>query len=131
MSDLRDAFEAVCTDAVKREGVFLSIYRRSPFYGGPEEGGWWGSDVILEEYQAFDFMADAQLALKAIGQAVQNANGRAKTSYSERCRKESEWLEARGLDDNALPEVTGPDAFFVRIETIRGSYSSTGARHYE
>jgi hypothetical protein len=131
MSGLRAAFEAVCVDAVKREGVFLSIYCRSPFYGGPEEGGWWGSDTVLEEYQAFDFIDDARAALNQIGLHVEAENNSAKLEYSKRCRRECEWIEARGLDDNALPEVNGPDSYFVRLETVRGSFESTGARHYE
>lgn len=131
MSALRDAFEFVCVNAIKHEGIFVSLYRREPFYGGPEEGGWWGADVILDSYQCFDFMPDAVLAIKAMGQAVQNANGAEKLAYSKQCRQESEWLEARGLDDDALPEVNGPVAYFIRIENIRGSFSSTGARHYE
>ena len=131
MSALRDAFEFVCNNATNHEGVFVSLYCRTPFYGGPEEGGWWGHDVVLEQYQRFDFMPDAVLAIKAMGQAVINANGQAKLEYSEQCRRESDWLEKRGLDDDALPEVNGPDAYFIRLETIRGSFSSTGARHYE
>jgi hypothetical protein len=131
MSGLREAFEAVCINAVKRKGVFLSLYRRSPFYGGPEEGGWWGEDVALEESQEFDFVAEAQLALDSIGLHVEAENNAAKLAYSRQCRQESDWIEARGLDDNALPEVSGPDSVFVRIETVRGSFSSTGARHYE
>jgi hypothetical protein len=131
MSGLREAFEFVCTNAVKHQGVFLSIYRRSPFYGGPEEGGWWGEDVALEESQEFDFVAEAQLALDSIDLHVEAENNAAKLAYSRRCRRESDWLEARGLDDNALPEVSGPDSVFVRIETVRGSFESTGARHYE
>jgi hypothetical protein len=131
MSGLRAAFEAVCVNAVKREGVFLSIYRRSPFYGGPEEGGWWGEDVVLEEYQSFDFVADAKAALNDIDLHVTAENNAAKLAYSRQCRRESDWLEARGLDDDALPEVSGPESVFVRIETTRGSFESTGARHYE
>ena len=131
MTGLRAAFEFVCTNAVKREGVFLSVYRRSPFYGGPEEGGWWGEDVILEEYQAFDFVPDAELALRAISQAVVNETHFAKQAYNDQCRRECDWLEERGLDDSALPEVNGPDSYFIRIETTRGSFESTGGRHYE
>jgi hypothetical protein len=86
MSGLRAAFEAVCVNAVKREGVFLSIYRRSPFYGGPEEGGWWGEDVVLEEYQSFDFVADAKAARDQMDLHITAENNAAKLGYSNRCR---------------------------------------------
>jgi hypothetical protein len=131
MSGLRAAFEAVCVNAVKREGVFVSIYHRVPFYGGPEEGGWWSADVVLEEYQSFDFIDDAKAALNQITLYVGAENNASKLEYSKRCRRECDWLEARGLDDDALPEVSGPDSYFVQIETTRGSFESTGARYYE
>ena len=131
ISSLRDAFEFVCINAVKHEGIFVSIYRRSPFYGGPEEGGWWGEDVTLEAYQKFDFIPDAKLAIEAMRQAVENETEFAKQAFNKQCSKECDWLEARGLDDDALPEVDGPDSYFIRLETTRGSFESTGARHYE
>lgn len=131
MNGLRDAFEFVCINAVKREGIFVSLYRREPFYGGPEEGGWWGEDVFLEEYQEFDYLPDAQLALRAISDALNDANKEAKQAHDRLCLNQCEWLEARGLDDSALPEVNGPESWFVRIETTRGSFEYRGARHYE
>ena len=111
--------------------MFVSLYCREPFYGGPEEGGWWGEDVILEEYQEFDFMPDAELAVRAMSDAIENPNTKANKDYQEQCRRECDWLEARGLDDNALPEVNGPESYFIRIEKVRGSFESRGARHYE
>lgn len=131
MSNLRDAFEFVCINAIRHEGVFVSIYLRSPFYGGPEEGGWWGEDVTLEAYQRFDFMPDAVLAIEAMREAVENETNDAKKAFNDQCSKECAWLERRGLDDSALPEVDGADSYFIRIETTRGSFESTGARHYE
>lgn len=42
-----------------------------------------------------------------------------------------EWLEARGLDADYLPEPDGELSYFVTIEDQPGSSESRGCRHYE
>ena len=48
---IKEAFFAVCSDAKPARASYVSLYVNSPYYGGPEEGGWWGEDCKLVAYQ--------------------------------------------------------------------------------
>jgi len=125
------AFQAICKDALQVQGVFVSLYRREPYYGGPEEGGWWGEDIVLEESQRFSFEEDAQTAKERIEKLIEIMNTTAKKDWGEACRRECDWLDERGLDADFLPETNGPTRWFVRVENVRGDSESQGCRHYE
>ena len=43
-----EAFHQICKEAKPAKSHHVSLYANEPFYGGPEEGGWWGSDTVLE-----------------------------------------------------------------------------------
>lgn len=45
---IRESFFQVCGDAKPSNSFYVSLYSARPFYGGPEEGGWWGRDYVLE-----------------------------------------------------------------------------------
>lgn len=55
MSDyLAAAFDAVlAAEAKEPEEWYVVLMERVPFYGGPEEGGWWGSDSVVVKYAKF------------------------------------------------------------------------------
>jgi hypothetical protein len=128
---LREAFFGVCKDATPAKTFYVSLYSNHPYYGGPEEGGWWGSDTVLEAYQRFDTEEAAQLAKAAVEKLAEELNADAKRQFGQQCLNEMEWLEARGLDADYLPEVDGEESFFVAIEEVAGENAHQGCRHYE
>lgn len=125
------AFDAVCEEAETAEGAFLTLYESVPFYGGPEEGGWWGSDCIIAAYQRFSTREQAEAAKGKVDELAQRLKADAKRDYGNQCRDELDWLEERGLEPDFLPEPDGPSDFFVVIESELGSHESRGCRHYE
>jgi hypothetical protein len=128
---IREAFFSICDDAKPRESHYVSLYVNTPYYGGPEEGGWWGSDTHLVAYQEFRTEAQAELAKDQVQELAKELNADAKRSFGEQCLREMEWCEARGLDADYLPEVDGEESYSVVIEEQPGSMESRGCRHYE
>ena len=131
MSYTRESFYRVCKDAEAPKRLYLSLYRVEPFYGGPEEGGWYGQDVVLEASQEFASEEARNAALEAVNALCERLNAEAQRSYGEQCLRECEWLEERGLDDDFLPEPDGPTRYRVFLESVQGSHESEGCRHYE
>jgi hypothetical protein len=125
---VKEAFFKHCKDALVGERWFVSLYVRQPFYGGSEEGGWWGSDTSLVATQEFCTEADANRVRDHV--KTDELNKDAKRDYGERCLAESEWLAARGLEDDFLP-THGEETYFVSVEEEPGSEESKGCRHYE
>ena len=41
---INEAFFNICREAKPAKSSYVSLYVNVPYYGGPEEGGWWGSD---------------------------------------------------------------------------------------
>jgi len=130
-SYISSAFENICSNLEKPRGVFVSLYASVPFYGGPEEGGWWGTDTILEATQQFGFEDEAAAALEAIKKLADEMSQQAQRSYGEQCRDEIEWCEARGYDhETFLREPDGPTRYFVVMESRRGSFEHEDDRYY-
>jgi hypothetical protein len=131
MSNLSEAFLTVCNSAKVPETNVLSLYIKVPYYGGPEEGGWWGSDNTLVAYQAFNTEEELNAAKTKVEEMVEQLNKQARTDYGNHCLRQTEWLDARGLDDSYLPEVDGEESYFLVVEETPGSRNSRGCRHYE
>lgn len=127
---MKEAFFQVCRDAVPAEGSYVSLYVDSPYYGGPEEGGWWGSDTELVAYYKCASRVEADAVKAQVEKLADQLSAEAKTSFGRACHAEVEWLEARGLDADFLPEVDGENRFWVRVESTPGECVSTGSRHY-
>ena len=108
-SYIADAFQQVCDKAEESEDRFVSLYCSVPYYGGPEEGGWWGRDVKLIATQPYPTEAQASAAL----------------SQLEACGWDGEEAQSR------FGEVDGAEDYFVTIESNPGSHESRGSRHYE
>jgi hypothetical protein len=128
---LLEAFHEACENAQDPEGFWVSLYQRSPYYGGPEEGGWWGQDTVIVSYKYYPTKEAAEAAMRAVEKLAKSETQRALDEYGEQCQRESEWLDERGLDDNYLSEPDGPDEYFVVLETNPGSHCVRGQRHYE
>lgn len=127
----KEAFFTVCDDAQPAESHYLSLYVSVPYYGGPEEGGWWGSDTNLVEYKHFDILESLEAAKAKVDALAAELNEQAKRDFGDQCLREMEWLDARGLDADYLPEVDGESSYWVTTEDVPGSMSRQGCRHYE
>ena len=127
---LKEAFFTVCNDAKPRGVNYVSLYIRTPFYGGPEEGGWWGEDVTLVAYREFPSKRHARAAVESVKKLAEELNEAAKREFGEHCLRQMEWLDARGLDADYLPEVDGEVSYFVTLEREVGASESHGCRQY-
>lgn len=125
------AFFAVCDKAEPASSYYLSLYREVPFYGGPEEGGWWGRDTELVAYQEFPTSEAVVAAYEQARLLALKLSKEQKDAFNQACAAECEWLEARGLDADFLPEVDGEIYYFTAIEERPGGLTSKGSRHYE
>ena len=128
---IEEAFFAVCDDAEPAQASYVSLYVDLPYYGGPEEGGWWGSDTELVAYRRCSNLIEAQAISERVQELAKQMSKDARDAFNRGCAAQVEWLEARGLDDNFLPEVDGEARYWVAVEDRAGSCVSTGSRHYE
>ena len=128
---IKDVFFNICDNSKWTGNFYVSLYVKTPYYGGPEEGGWWGNDISLVAYKQYDMEEKAKYVLSKINQLVKELNLESKKAFSKKCSDECDWLEARGLESDYLPEVNGEEEYFVVVENEIGSHKSTGTRVYE
>lgn len=126
----KEAFFQIFADAQPAKKSYVSLYVSQPFYGGPEEGGWWGQDDVLVAYQEVLTDEEAEEKAKAVQALADKLTDEAKDSFNRSCAAECEWLEARGLDDDYLPEVSGSDRYWVTTESRPGEHNHEGDRYY-
>jgi serine phosphatase RsbU (regulator of sigma subunit) len=130
VSHLNQAFNVICKNAKESETWYVCLMEEAPYYGGPEEGGWWGRDVFLKAYQDFPSETLARAAAEQVEKLAEELNEQEKRADSEACARSMDWLEARGLDADFLPEPDGPSEY--RVIVSQGiPQDSRGARHYE
>ena len=128
---MKSEFFEVCGNATPARGSYVSLYISVPYYGGPEEGGWWGRDSHLVAYEWFPTEEQANAARDRVRKMADDKSAEAKRNYGDQCLAECEWLDARGLDANFLPEPAGSDEYWVATEDEAGSMVETGSRHSE
>jgi hypothetical protein len=132
--NIASAFDAICKEAKEPQGIFLSLYASVSFYnfGGPEEGGWWGRDTVLEASQQYAFEEDAVNAKADIEKLAKKLSETARQDWGRNCLEEIEWCENRNLDhEDFLRETDGPTKYFVVLETRRGSFENQDSRHWD
>lgn len=117
MNYVASAFHAVCKEAASRKEHYVVLWQEAPFYGGPEEGGWWGADQIVEAYEQFPTADAAEAAAEKVRTLAEELSAESKREFGEQCLREMEWLESRGLDADFLPEPDGESRYYVTIET--------------
>lgn len=131
---IQDAFHAVCTEAIEaKTGCFyVTLIRIVPFYGGPEEGGWFGKDKVVEAYQRFSDRHAAKVAFSAVKRLAKEMTDTAKIEHGQACIRQLAFCEARGIEDSnsVFGEDSGPDSYMVTI-TDRLPVTERGCRHYE
>ena len=128
---LHDDFNEAIKDAIPAISHFVSLYVDVPFYGGPEEGGWWGEDrslVCFKEYPTEQQAEDAKVAVEKV--AVDRSK-EAMREWGEHCGRQVDWCEERGLEPDYLPETSGPTKYFVAVEITLGGLAYQGDRHWE
>ena len=112
---IKQAFDKICTEQVEPDYWYVSLVELCPYYGGPEEGGWWGTDTHLVAFQQYPSKELAEAASTKIQVLAKELSTNAQRSYGEQCLRETEWLEARGLDDSFLPAPDGPSEYRVYV----------------
>lgn len=127
---LQQAFEKVLPDAQKAGTWYVVLWQRVSYYGGPEEGGWWGEDVIPVAWKKYASLEAAEEAAEAVKQMAQEMTDEAKRADDAAMARSMDWLEERGLDADFLPEPDGPDSWSVSVSE-RSPEPSYGPRHYE
>lgn len=133
MSDtIAEAFDAVCATAARRATCYLVLYRREQFYGGPEEGGWYGHDDFVEAYQQFPTEEAAEAARKAVEEMAARLTREAEEERNMAARRACEWAEARGesLDGPDDAYWTRGDQYWVTVQTEMPS-DMRESRHWE
>lgn len=126
---LRQAFETIINDAKQPEVWYVTLVEHQPFYGGPEEGGWWGEDREVVGYKEFPSEELAEAAAEAVRAFAKELEAQSRRAFGEHCLREMEWLEARGLDADFLPEPDGETKYSVVVSQDIPE-SSRGCRQY-
>lgn len=128
---LNEAFFQVCKEAVPAKSSYVSLYVTTPYYGGPEEGGWWGEDNVLVAHHYCSNEVEAEAIKNKVEELAKQLSDEAKSAFGRMCVAQCDWLEQRGLDSDFLPEVDGEERYWVAVEEVPGENSSQGCRHYE
>lgn len=129
-SFLSAAFHKACQDAIQADDWFVSLVVDAPFYGGPEEGGWWGSDTILCAYQRYPSQELAEQAAGKVRELAKELSQQEQREFGQQCLNEMDWLEQRGLEADWLPEPDGPSTYDVVVSQSL-PHERRGCRHYE
>lgn len=115
MTYLESAFNAICTNAQEPEEWYVCLIESFQAYGGPEEGGWWYTVQAVAAYQQFPARILAKRAAAKVNELAKELENQARATYGEHCLRSMEWLEARGLDADFMPEPDGPSEYRVEI----------------
>ncbi len=115
MSYLQSAFEAVCKEAKPPESWYVCLIEEVRAYGGPEEGGWWYSITSLEAFQEYPTEEQAREAADRVQTLANELTHEARDEHGNMCLRQMEWLDARGLEADFLPEDDGPADYRVRV----------------
>ncbi len=127
---LQAAFDAVCEEAKQARGCYVVLMEEVPFYGGPEEGGWWGTDTFIVAYQYFPTEEQAEAAREQVERLARELEEESRKEFGHQCLNEMEWLDERGLEADFLPEPDGESHFHVVVSEGL-PLESRGCRHYE
>lgn len=127
---IQEAFHEVLKNAKTPECWYVALMTNVPFYGGPEEGGWWGSDQVVVAYDQFPSEELANLAAEKVEELAKQKSEEAKKQYGEHCLQQSQFLDDRGLDDDFLREPDGPEEYYV-VVSKEFPVEKRGSRQYE
>jgi hypothetical protein len=130
--DIAEAFQIALRGSIRKpEPWYVCLMRTEQYYGGPEEGGWWGCDTFLEQWAEFPTEEAANRALDGIERLAKGMSEEEERDFNLSCLESCEWAEARGIEPCDLPEVGGATKYFVLITNALPEAARLGPRHYE
>lgn len=110
---------------------YISIYDSCDQYGGPEEGGWWYTSSYLQQSYECESEEQASQIREEMRQLAEELNKEQHNAHNRHLADSLDWLEARGLDADFLPEPDGPNEFWITTEWFPGENHSGNYRpHY-
>jgi hypothetical protein len=86
---------------------------------------------VLVAYHQCKTEVEAEAVKIKVEELAKEMSDDARKDFGRACLAQCEWLEARGLDSDSLPEVDGEISYFVSVEETPGQSVSRGCRHYE
>jgi hypothetical protein len=113
---IQQAFNLVCDDAIKAEKWCVALKERTRVYLGPWEGGTYGDDIEVISYKWYDTKEQAEAVKAEVEKVAKEMTEQASKSHGRYCQMMMDWLEARGLEADFLPEPDGPSEYYVTIE---------------
>ena len=121
-----------CDNQQQPEYKYISLYETDRCFGGHEEGGWWYDKSYLQESYECLNEEQAQTILDEMKEFANELNQQSIRQHSLHCANSMEWLEARGLDADFLPEPDGPSTYRFNTEQYPGQGDSSDYYpHYE
>jgi hypothetical protein len=110
---------------------YVVLWVNCPYYGGPEEGGWWGNDRIPQAYTECATEAQAEALRDRIEVLAQSLSSEASRDHGRTCLNQLAYCEARGIDDSnsVYGETDGEDSYDVSVQENRPE-ATYGDRHY-
>lgn len=130
-NNILEAFKTVIPNATLAKPHYIVLWKRIPFFGGPEEGGWFGSDDIPEAYYRVSTLEAAEALRLQIKAKAKEMSADASRAHGEGCLNQLAWCEERGVDDSnsVYGEDAGAESYYVTVqeEIPEASY---GERHY-
>lgn len=116
MAFICQAFYAVCKDAIEAgNGFYVCLMERNRVYLGPWEGGTWGDDTTVAAWQYFESEEMANAAKESVEKLAAELTEESRKEHGEWCLRTMDWLEARGLEADFLPEPDGPTEYYVWV----------------
>lgn len=124
-------------DYKQAQGAWVSIYRTSRHFGGPEEGGWWYDRTTLEGSKYFPSEEEAAAFLDQAKQRIEEMNQEEAPMRARACASlpdEDEVCCPAGYSEGYIPnDWSDGGELFICVETQLGvSDNSREPRpHYE
>jgi len=127
---LIQAWDEIMADAQEAEECIVSMYSVERYYGGPEEGGWWGNLFILQKYVRCSNRDAAEKLQHKLQERCEELNREEQQRDSEDCLRHCEraWSRGEDVDDYGYD---GPSTYHVLIEKFPGENQQTERSHYE
>lgn len=130
-SIIEEAWNKVVEDATKAEECYVVLFCDRPFYGGPEEGGWWGTDRLVLSYRRCSTIDEAEAILAKMDEEVKNLNREAEMDHGYLCLAQCERADALGVEVEYLyGEDSGANRYRATI-TQEVPQDYYGNRYYE